>query len=159
MKPSGKPNIKDGKPRGVGDQLKPFEDEQGPSWGTTSPSFIEDHSTGQWKLLKATKTLLNYQCDTPFPPYRDKPVLGNDMGDFFVKKIADICSTLNSQNTASILTPEESNSVVFAGPIFTSFSSLTEDSLSKLMASAPKMTCLLDPIPTKLVRDSTWWLY
>lgn len=105
----------------------------------------------QWKLFKATKALLNYQCDTPFPPYRDKSVLANDMGDFFVYKNCDICSTLISQNTASILTPEESNSVVFAGPIFTSFSSLTENSLSKLMASAPKMTCLLDPTPTKLV--------
>ena len=34
--------------------------------------------------------------DMPFPPHGDKLALANDMGSFFIKKISDLCVSLDA---------------------------------------------------------------
>ena len=51
-------------------------------------NFIVENSSNQSNLFSATK--LNQGHEVPFPPTRDKLVLANEMGSFFVEKIDDI---------------------------------------------------------------------
>ena len=57
--------------------------------------FIEDNSTDQRRLSMASKSLLNMQLDRSLSPHTDVSVLANDMGEFFITKIANIRSKLD----------------------------------------------------------------
>ena len=57
--------------------------------------FIEDNSTDQRRLFMASKSLLNMQPDRSLPPHIDVSLLANDMGEFFITKIANIRSKLD----------------------------------------------------------------
>ena len=58
--------------------------------------FIEDNSTDQRRLFVASKSLLNMHLDRSLPPHTDSSSLANDMGEFFITKIANIKSKLVS---------------------------------------------------------------
>ncbi|XP_068707911.1 uncharacterized protein [Montipora foliosa] len=57
--------------------------------------FIKDNSTDQRRLFMASKNLLNMQPDRSLPPHIDVSLLANDMGEFFITKIANIRSKLD----------------------------------------------------------------
>ena len=52
--------------------------------------FIEDNSTDQRRLFMASKSLLNMQPDRSLLPHIDVSLFANDMGEFFITKIANI---------------------------------------------------------------------
>jgi len=76
----------------------------------------------------------------------------NDFMNFFTCKIDNIrekiitmqTSTTVSHQTVHRSVPEEK---------FNSFTALGEEELSKLVKSSKSTTCMLDPIPTKLLKE------
>ena len=69
--------------------------------------FIEDNSTDQRRLFMASKSLLNMQSDRSLPPHTDVSLLANDMGEFFITKIANIRLKLDGISPSHLLsTPE-----------------------------------------------------
>jgi hypothetical protein len=57
-------------------------------------NYIEDNSSDQRKLFHASKQLLKFKNDTPFPPHCDVLKLANYFGNFFRQKIVSIRSQL-----------------------------------------------------------------
>ena len=108
--------------------------------------FVSNISRDQRKLFAATKKLLNQTAETPFPPHGDKLALTNDMGSFFIKKISDLRVSLDAtENLCSTVNRHSSS--------FTAFRRVDMDSLRKLVLRAPTKSCLLDPVPTNILKD------
>lgn len=51
-------------------------------------TFINDNSSDQGKLFKASKYLLNLKNDIQFPPHSDAFKLANDFGNFFDRRLS-----------------------------------------------------------------------
>ena len=56
--------------------------------------FIDENSSDQSKLFRASKSLLNLQADKSLSPHTDASVLANEMGEYFIHKIVAIRSKL-----------------------------------------------------------------
>ena len=92
------------------------------------------------------KKLLNQTPDTLFPPHGNKLPLANDMGSFFIKKISDLRVSLDpTENLCSTVNRHSSS--------FTALRRVDMDSLRKLLLRAPTKSCLLDPVPTNILKD------
>ena len=114
-------------------------------------SFIEENSSNQEKLFRATKKLLSEKKDElMFPGYADKSVLVNDIGKYFASKIekrirANVDSAgVNVDEFVRITTPIE-----ITPP--TSFKALSESEVHALIERSAKTTCALDPVPASLL--------
>ena len=108
--------------------------------------FVSNISRDQRKLFAATEKLLNQTADTPFPPHGDKLALANDMGSFFIKKISDLRVSLDAtENLCSTVNRHSSS--------FTAFRRVEMDSLRNLGLRARTKSCLLDPVPTNILKD------
>ena len=68
--------------------------------------FIEENSTDQRKLFKATSALLGNSSGERYPPYKDLSGLANDFGKFFAQKIDNIRFKLENFEVESSLVPE-----------------------------------------------------
>ena len=53
-------------------------------------NFVAENSMDQGKFFRAAKKLLAKKEVPSFPGYVDKPVLANDIGKFFIRKIESI---------------------------------------------------------------------
>ena len=96
------------------------------------------------------KKLLNQTPDKPFPPHGNKLPLANDMGSFFIKKISDLRVSLDAtENLCSTVNRHSSH----CSSSFTAFRRVDMDSLRKLVLRAPTKSCLLDPVPTNILKD------
>ena len=74
----------------------------------------------------------------------------NDMGSFFMKKIWDLRVSLDAtENLCSTVNHYSSH----CSPSFTAFRRVDMDSLRKLVLRAPTKSCLLDPVPTNILKD------
>ena len=114
--------------------------------------FIDKYSNFHRKLFSATSKLLNQGNETLFPPHSDKAVLANDMGSFFVKKIADIRLDLDSM-PCSDTTPADATDGLACPTSLCRFEPLDENSVWKPVMSAPTKSCSLDPVPTTIVKE------
>ena len=52
-------------------------------------NFISENSPDQKKLFFATKKVLNHTDEVPSPPFNDKLKFANEMGPYFIEKIAN----------------------------------------------------------------------
>ena len=112
--------------------------------------FVSNISGDQRKLFAATKQLFNQTADTPFPPHGDKLALANDMGSFFIKKISYLRVSLDAtENLCSTVNRHSSH----CSSSFTAFRRVDMDSLRKRVLRAPTKSCLLDPVPTNILKD------
>ena len=120
--------------------------------------FINKNSDNQRKLFAATRKLLSKSPESPFPPHTtNKLALANDIGAYFVKKIANIRADLDSAPISATVLPNTVESSVHQFSVcqshFHEFEALDEDSVRKLVLSAPTKSCPLDPVPTSIVKD------
>ena len=115
-------------------------------------NLIAENSYDQKHLFKVSKKLLNITSTPILPPHEDKQKLANEMGMFFVKKIADIRSDLDNPDKQRVLTDLVSNDIEIDSPL-DKFSSLSQEEVHDLVRASSKKSCGLDPIPTKLLLD------
>ena len=57
---------------------------------------IDENSSDQGRLFRASKRLLNFHVDRALPPHSDARMLANEMGEYFVHKITAIRSALDA---------------------------------------------------------------
>ena len=112
--------------------------------------FIEDNSTDQGKLFRATRRLLKHDI---LPPHDDKFQLANDMGNFFVKKVTNIRKELDDAASGACCDPAEYDFPRSVAKSFHEFTPLSDEDVIALVQRSSKKCCALDPMPTKLASD------
>ena len=114
--------------------------------------FIEDNITDQRRLFMATKSLLNMHLDRSLPPHTDSSSLANDMGEFFITKIANITSKLDGISPSHLPSTSEPDLASEPGDIVLSdFQCQTVEAIRDMITSGKKKSCILDPIPVTLL--------
>ena len=113
-------------------------------------NFITENSTDQRRLFRASKSLLNLSNGPGLPLSTNDYQLANDFGKFFAQKIADIKSVIANQSRLPVTI--DAASTVTAS-CFSEFTLLSESEVFDLIKASSKKSCLLDPIPTKLLTD------
>ena len=58
--------------------------------------YIDENSSDQGRLFRASKRLMNFHVDRALPPHSDARMLANEMGEYFVHKITAIRSALDA---------------------------------------------------------------
>ena len=112
--------------------------------------FIEDSSTDQRRLFMASKSLLNMQPDRFLPPHIS--LLANNMGEFFITKIANIRSKLDGISPSHHPSTSEPDLVSEPSDIVLSdFQCQTVEAIRDMITSGKKKSCILDPIPVTLL--------
>ena len=114
--------------------------------------FVSKNSVNQRSLFKAANVLLGAPKLELLPPHSSAVQLANDLGEFFIRKIADIRADLDSLTHLSVshLPPGK----MFTGlQPFTNFTPVTSESVKRLIVEAPTKSCPSDPIPTGLLKE------
>ena len=94
--------------------------------GVYYSTLIAGNSYNKKHLFKVSKKLLNI-TGTPFlPPHEDKRKLANEMGMFFMKKIADIRLDLDNHDKQQASIGRDSNDIKIHSLLF-KFSSLSQE--------------------------------
>ena len=108
--------------------------------------YIDENSSDQGRLFRASKHLLNFHVDRALPPHMDARMLANEMGEYFVHKITAIRSELDADasGVTSLATPASTCSK------FSEFSPLSGESVRRIAASCAK-SCALDPLPSSIL--------
>ena len=102
------------------------------------------------KLYSTCKNILNWKNDLVLPSHNPTS-LPDDFNDFFIDKIIKIRNdfTSNSQPITSIV-----DDVINADiNKLSSFRPTTVEEIKKLLSKSSPASCLLDPMPTKLVKE------
>ena len=114
--------------------------------------FIEDNSTDQRRLFMASKSLLNMHLDRSLPPRTDSSSLANDIGEFFITKIANIKSKLDGISPSHLPSTSEPDLASEPGDIVLSdFQCQTVEAIRDMITSGKKKSCILDPKPVPLL--------
>ena len=113
--------------------------------------FIDENSSDQSKLFRASKSLLNLQADKSLPPHTDASVLANEMGEYFIHKIVAIRSKLAGDTVSPAVTEQAPHGSSSSDDLVTlsEFQPLSEEAVRK-MAVASMKTCTLDPLPSSI---------
>ena len=114
--------------------------------------FIEDNSTDRRRLFMASKSLLNMHLDRSLPPHTDSSSLANDMGEFFITKIANIKSKLEGISPSHL--PSTSQPDLASQPndiVLSDFQCQTVEAIRDMITSGKKKSCILDPKPVTLL--------
>ncbi len=114
---------------------------------------IQSCGRDQKTLFKVTKTLLGKNEETILPTSSCAKTLAQDFSDFFVKKIDDIRTKINSEvntqpNTVIINECQHSQNDELR-----EFTPVTQDELKKLILKSQSKSCELDPLPTWLLKE------
>ena len=97
------------------------------------------------KLFSITLNLMGKIVDNPLPSCNSDVELAEDFASFFINKIECI-------RTALVSNPPYTPSANIATE-FPSFEPLSDASVAKIIRNSKPTTCLLDPLPTKLVKE------
>ena len=114
--------------------------------------FIDENSSDQSKLFRASKSLLNLQADKFLQPHSDASVLANEMGEFFIRKIVAIRSKLAGDTVFPAVTERSPIGLSSSGDVATlsEFKPLSEEVVRKMIVASMK-TCSLDPLPQSIL--------
>ena len=117
--------------------------------------FIAKNSDNQAKLFKSAKILLTAKDDICFPNHPDKDVLCDEIGEFFVHKIAKIREEIDATDLSTELcdlVPHD-QSLPAGCTKLEYFKPLSEEEIRSLISSSSKKHCALDPMPSSLIVD------
>ncbi len=110
--------------------------------------IISENNRNPRKLWNSINQVLHRSQASPLPDCSDKSNLANKFGTYFLDKISDIRTILNSKIcSACQILPDKKP------PDFISFTPVTEQDVKKLISSAPNKSCDLDACPTSIVKD------
>ena len=90
---------------------------------------------------------LHRVSETQLPVNNDLSTLVNSFADFFTKKITKIREKLRRTPIVTATTP------VSCPFKMTSFSTVSEEDVEKMIRKANDKSCSLDPIPTKILKQ------
>ena len=113
-------------------------------------NFIEENSKDQKKLFAASNPLLNRGSADCVPPTIDKAQFAEDIRKFFIQKIVNIRSRLDSQGDADYH-KHDTEDIESSFVHLTEFQMLTEQDVKSLIRYSSLKSCILDPMPSTLV--------
>ena len=111
-------------------------------------NFIEENSVDQRRLFRAAKSLVSQPSGIDFPAKMDPLTLANEFGGYFIQKIVNIRNRLASMDCANGNSQVETSDPEVS---LASFNQVSAETVQNLILNAPKKSCSLDPMPTKLV--------
>ena len=115
--------------------------------------WISQSGHDQRSLFRKANSLLGIRQQQVLPPHADNAVLSQELANFFVLKVDNIRSTIDSTESPSSIPPSDNSTPRKQHP-FHQFNELSEEEIVSLVSSAPNKSCGLDPIPTSLVKSS-----
>ena len=98
------------------------------------------------KLWQSLRKVLHRTSETVLPAHSSEKNLADTFASFFTNKISKIRDTFSASGSFND-TPD------YVPPAFNTFKPVTEDEVRKCINGSPTKSCLLDPIPTFLLRD------
>ena len=114
----------------------------------------KDYNSQKIKSCNSTKqiyvisnSLLGKTKCSSLPSDITKQEMPKYFSDYFAKKIQLIRENLDS---SSLPSPEFKT---YNGPMFNEFHTVSEDFVKKVISQMPTKSCILDPMPTNLVKD------
>ena len=115
--------------------------------------LISNNGNDLKHLFEVSKYLLNIASTPVLPLHEDKQQLADEMGTFFIRKIANICSDLDNHSLQVCRVDSNDSKINFP---LSKFDLLPQEEVHDLICkcTSKKKTCSLDPIPTKLVFES-----
>ena len=109
--------------------------------------LVTESSHSSKKLWQELDKVLNRVPEVKLPTRQSDKELANRFGAFFRDKIRNIRDNFCSSNSNITVTPPPNP------PPFTKFNQVSEDAVRKIITNSPSKSCLLDPLPTFLVKD------
>ena len=108
---------------------------------------IQHNHHNPQKLWRVLGDVLHRLPAKILPSINPPQVLADRFVEFFTEKIEKICSTFSASVNLQHITPDS------PPPMFPSFSTVTEEEVTKIITGSPSKSCSLDPWPTFLVLD------
>ena len=109
---------------------------------------IQDNHHNPHKLIHVLGDVLHRLPAKILPLIKPPQLLSDRFVEFFrEKKLKKICSTFSASVNLQHITPDSPS------PMFSTFSTVTEDQVTKIITNSPGKSCSLDPWPTFLVLD------
>ena len=105
---------------------------------------IQDNHNNPQKSWHFLGNILHRLPAKIFPSIKPPQLLADRFVEFFTEKI---CSTFSASVNLQHITPDS------PPPMFSTFSTVTEDQVTKIITNSPSKSCSLDPWPTFLVLD------
>ena len=114
---------------------------------------IKDTKGNSKAMFKVINSSLNRKNNSPLPEHDDATELANEFIKFFDDKIRNLKSKIEKVSNSPSYIPSTANTQFsFSGTKLTSFRSLNESEVRKLIMSMPLKHCELDPLPAWLTR-------
>ena len=108
---------------------------------------IQDNHNNPQKLWCVLGDVLHRLPAKILPSIKPPQLLADRFVEFFTEKIEKIRSTFSASVNLQHITPDS------PPPMFSTFSTVTEDQVTKIITNSPSKSCSLDPWPTFLVLD------
>ena len=108
---------------------------------------IQDNHTNPQKLWRVLGDVLHRLPAKILPSIKPPQLLADRFVEFFTEKIEKIRSTFSASANLQHITPDS------PPPMFSTFSTVTEDQVTKVITNYPSKSCSLDPWPTFLILD------
>ena len=112
-------------------------------------SKIKDCGTDTKEIYRIASHLMGTQKQVCLPSGRTPEQLSNEFNAFFTNKIATIREQLCNEDN-HVLELDKSVNVVME---LNKFSLVTQDYIIKMISQCPNKSCLLDPIPTWMLKE------
>ena len=107
----------------------------------------QDNHNNPQKLWRVLGDVLQRLPVKILPSIKPSQLLADRFVEFFTEKIEKICSTFSASANLQHITPDS------PPPMFSTFSTATEDQVTKIITNSPSKSCSLDPWPTFLILD------
>ena len=111
-------------------------------------SLVLENEKDQKQLFKIVKDLSKESKQTTLPKYDSDAQLADDFGDYFIEKVDKIREKFP---TTTDFDKYDKHDESFAS--FANFEPVSAENVKKLVMQSPSKSCLLDPIPTNLLKQ------
>ena len=109
--------------------------------------LISNNSHDSKKLWRDLHKVLHRSHSTTLPTCESSKSLADRFVTFFSNEIIKICESFSSSESCDMVHPP------FDPPKLTVFTQVTQDEIGKIISKSPTKSCLLDPLPTFLIKE------
>ena len=109
--------------------------------------LISDNSHDSRKLWRELRKTLNRVSDATLPSHESEKSLADQFASFFSNKIKKIRDNFSPTGTEYDVHPPSNP------PKITIFRQVSEEAVDKIIKTSPTKSCLLDPLPTFLIKE------
>ena len=109
--------------------------------------LISDNSHDSKKVWRELHKVLHRSHSTTLPTCESSNSLADRFATFFSNKIMKIHESFFSSESCNMVHPP------FEPPKLTVFTQVSQDEIGQIISKSPTKSCLLDPLPTSLIKE------